>query len=48
MYVTSALEQRTTAWMPYESLVQALDADDFSRTVEGYPAPKRVVMIATH
>ena len=46
--VTSAREQRTTAWMPYESLANALDADDVSRTVEGYPAPKRVVMIATH
>ena len=43
---TKTAEQRTTAWMPYESLAAALDPDDPSRTVEGYPAPKRAVIIA--
>lgn len=43
---TGTTEQRTTAWMPYESLAAALDPEDPSRTVEGYPAPRRAVMIA--
>ena len=43
---TTTAEQRTTAWMPYESLAAALDPEDPSRTVEGYPAPKRAVIIA--
>lgn len=43
---TTTAEQRTTAWMPYESLAAALDPGDPSRTVEGYPAPKRAVIIA--
>ena len=43
---TTTAEQRTTAWMPYESLAAALDPDDPSRTVEGYPAPRRAVIIA--
>ena len=43
---TTTAEQRTTAWMPYESLAAALDPADPTRTVEGYPAPKRAVIIA--
>ena len=43
---TTKAEQRTTAWMPYESLAAALDPKDPDRTIEGYPAPKRAVMIA--
>ncbi|MCY3840131.1 MAG: tRNA 5-methoxyuridine(34)/uridine 5-oxyacetic acid(34) synthase CmoB [Gammaproteobacteria bacterium] len=43
---TTTAEQRTTAWMPYESLADALDPEEPSRTIEGYPAPKRAVMIA--
>jgi len=43
---TTTAEQRTTAWMPYESLADALDPGDPGRTVEGYPAPKRAVIIA--
>lgn len=43
---TTVEEQRTTAWMPYESLATALDPNDAGLTVEGYPAPKRAVMIA--
>ncbi|MBT8102665.1 MAG: tRNA 5-methoxyuridine(34)/uridine 5-oxyacetic acid(34) synthase CmoB [Gammaproteobacteria bacterium] len=44
--ITNADEQRTTEWMPFESLREALDPDDPSRTVEGWPAPHRVVVTA--
>jgi tRNA (mo5U34)-methyltransferase len=44
--VTGRDEQRTTPWMPFESLAEALDEDDPSRTVEGHPAPVRAVVIA--
>ena len=40
--VTSAEEQRKTAWIEGQSLEDFLDPDDSSKTVEGYPAPKRV------
>ncbi|MCE9678794.1 tRNA 5-methoxyuridine(34)/uridine 5-oxyacetic acid(34) synthase CmoB [Shewanella sp. AS1] len=45
--VTSLAEQRSTPWMPNESLVDYLDPNDISLTVEGYPAPKRATFIAT-
>jgi len=45
--VTTVDEQRTTEWMPFESLAEALDPDDSSLTVEGLPAPRRVVVTAT-
>ncbi|WP_341503529.1 tRNA 5-methoxyuridine(34)/uridine 5-oxyacetic acid(34) synthase CmoB [Gallaecimonas sp. GXIMD4217] len=44
--VTSLDEQRATDWMTNESLVDFLDPEDQSKTVEGYPAPKRAVIIA--
>ena len=44
---TTPDEQRATAWMTYQSLADALDGADRRRTVEGYPAPERVVMMAT-
>ena len=43
---TTPAEQRATAWMPYHSLADALDPANPERTVEGYPAPRRAVMIA--
>lgn len=43
---TSLEEQRKTEWMPYDSLVDALDAEDPAITIEGLPAPKRVVIKA--
>lgn len=43
---TSMQEQRATDWMRYNSLVDFLDPEDPTKTVEGYPAPKRVVLIA--
>lgn len=45
--LTSLEEQRKTAWMENESLVDFLDANDHSKTIEGYPAPLRAVVIAT-
>ncbi len=45
--VTTEDEQRTTEWMPFESLREALDPDDPSRTIEGWPAPRRVIVTAT-
>ncbi len=44
--ITTTDEQRSTEWMSFESLAEALDADDPSRTVEGWPAPRRVVAVA--
>ena len=34
-------EQRATAWAAIPSLQEALDPDDATKTVEGYPAPWR-------
>ncbi|MGQ7096348.1 DUF1698 domain-containing protein, partial [Escherichia coli] len=44
--VTTTEEQRRTEWMVTESLSDFLDPHDPSKTVEGYPAPKRAVLIA--
>lgn len=43
---TSTEEQRRTDWMQFHSLAQFLDAKDTTKTIEGYPAPKRGVIIA--
>ncbi|WP_054112974.1 tRNA 5-methoxyuridine(34)/uridine 5-oxyacetic acid(34) synthase CmoB [Marinagarivorans algicola] len=40
-------EQRSTEWMEFLSLKDFLDPEDSSKTCEGYPAPKRAVMVAT-
>ena len=45
--VTTTEEQRSTEWMHFESLAEALDPDDPGKTVEGWPAPRRVVVTAT-
>lgn len=44
--VTTPVEQRSTAWMRFESLAQCLDPADPARTVEGHPAPVRAIVIA--
>ena len=44
---TTIEEQRSTEWMPFESLPECLDPADSSKTVEGYPAPLRAVFIAS-
>ncbi|MNV87792.1 tRNA (mo5U34)-methyltransferase [compost metagenome] len=46
MCVTSTEEQRRTDWMTSESLAEFLDPQDPSKTVEGYPAPLRAVLVA--
>jgi len=43
---TSLEEQRTTEWMTFNSLSDFLDPNDKNLTVEGYPAPKRVIVLA--
>lgn len=43
---TTIKEQRKTRLMPFQSLTDALDQADSSLTIEGFPAPKRAVLIA--
>ena len=43
---TSIEEQRATEWMTFHSLTDFLDPSDSNRTFEGYPAPKRALVIA--
>jgi len=43
---TTLEEQRRTEWMITESLAEFLDPNDSSKTIEGYPAPVRAVLIA--
>lgn len=42
---TTVEEQRSTEWMTFQSLPDFLDKADASRTVEGYPAPVRAVVV---
>lgn len=44
--VTTIDEQRATQWMDSQSLIDFLDPDDPTKTIEGYPAPLRAVIIA--
>lgn len=44
---TSLDEQRTTEWMHFESLADFLNPDDRNLTLEGHPAPKRAIFVAT-
>ncbi len=44
--VTTIGEQRTTEWMTHNSLPEYLDQNDPSKTVEGYPAPRRAILVA--
>ncbi|MDX1554394.1 MAG: DUF1698 domain-containing protein, partial [Xanthomonadales bacterium] len=43
---TETAEQRSTPWMTFESLEQALEPENLRRTIEGHPAPRRAVVIA--
>ena len=43
---TTALEQRRTDWIDTRSLTDFLDPDDSAKTVEGYPAPVRAMVLA--
>ena len=42
---TTTDEQRSTEWMPFESLAEALNAENPTRTVEDWPAPLRAVLV---
>jgi tRNA (mo5U34)-methyltransferase len=44
--ITALDEQRKTQWIDTESLQDFLDPNDNSKTIEGYPAPKRAIFIA--
>lgn len=44
---TTIEEQRSTKWMTFESLINFLDPEDHSKTIEGYPAPVRAIFTAT-
>lgn len=44
--LTTPDEQRTTGWMQAKSLSDFLDPADATKTVEGYPAPRRAIIIA--
>ncbi|RAR62188.1 MULTISPECIES: tRNA 5-methoxyuridine(34)/uridine 5-oxyacetic acid(34) synthase CmoB [Halomonadaceae] len=44
---TSLDEQRATEWMSFQSLADFLDPEDPRLTIEGHPAPRRAVLIAT-
>ncbi len=44
--VTSVAEQRSTDWMRFHSLSDFLDPRDSSKSIEGYPAPRRAVVTA--
>jgi tRNA (mo5U34)-methyltransferase len=44
--VTTLEEQRATEWMDGQSLVDFLAPSEHSKTIEGYPAPHRAVVIA--
>ncbi|BCK14164.1 tRNA 5-methoxyuridine(34)/uridine 5-oxyacetic acid(34) synthase CmoB [Vibrio cholerae] len=44
--ITSLGEQRTTEWMTHNSLPDYVDPQDPSKTIEGYPAPRRAILIA--
>jgi tRNA (mo5U34)-methyltransferase len=44
--LTNVAEQHATEWMRFESLVDFLDPEDPSRTLEGHPAPRRAIFLA--
>jgi len=44
--LTTTDEQRSTEWMTFESLREALQPGDPERTVEGWPSPRRVIVVA--
>ena len=43
---TSTKEQRSTQWMHFQSLADFLDPADSSKSIEGYPAPRRAIVTA--
>lgn len=45
---TTLDEQRQSEWMDFHSLNQFLDSDNDELTIEGHPAPYRVIIIASY
>ena len=45
--LTTTDEQRSTEWMQFQSLKDFLDPTDSRLTIEGYPAPRRGIFIAS-
>jgi len=43
---TTTQEQRSTEWMPYQSLVDGLSSNHPNQTVEGHPRPLRAMVMA--
>lgn len=43
---TTTEEQRSTSWMTFQSLAHFLDPTDHNRTIEGYPGPRRAIILA--
>jgi len=43
---TTIKEQRVTEWMKFESLANFLNQHNINRTIEGYPAPVRTIVIS--
>jgi tRNA (mo5U34)-methyltransferase len=43
---TGVNEQRATGWSAEVSLIDFLDPNNTDKTVEGYPAPIRAILIA--
>ncbi len=43
---TTLQEQRSTEWMQFESLQESLCSQEPKNTIEGYPAPRRAIVIA--
>lgn len=44
--VTDEQEQRKSEWMPFDSFRESLHAENPALTIEGYPAPKRAIILA--
>jgi len=44
---TTSAEQRKTAWIDTQSLSDFLDPEDPTKTIEGYPAPVRAMLLAS-
>lgn len=42
---TTIAEQQPTPWMAFESLIHTLNPKDLAQTVEGYPAPRRAIVV---
>jgi tRNA (mo5U34)-methyltransferase len=44
--LTTTAEQRSTEWMSFQSLADFLNPENPALTIEGYPAPRRAMLVA--